>query len=714
MFGRLGRFVVQHPWWTIGAWLVTAIVLVAFAPTLHNKTDQTDFLPSKYEVVQASKIAQQAFPSKDQKTTPAMVVVKRTDGQQLTPADQVKISQLALAIQAKHIPQVTTALTGPMTLSQNHRIQLIAVPLPQGFGDQKIMNKDEDAVKAIRTLSTAQLKGGDLTYGVAGDIATTLDNAESQALTLLLVTAGAAALIFLIIVIIFRSVIAAVLPLIVVVLVSVVQSAVTAYAAKAFNLTIDDGFAPIIDIVLFGIGADYILFLLFRYRERLRLGEDAKTAMVETVERVGEAIASAAGAVIVAFLVLMLASLKSFGALGPQLAIAVGVLFITSMTLVPAVMSLLGRYTYWPSKAWQHEPAPGLWARLGGFVARKPVAAVAASGLLLVILATASLGFKADYDFTAGAPQNTESAKAMTDVKNSYPAGTLTPTEVYVKGAAPLDQAALGSYQQTLLHAPGVASAALAGLSPDRSVAKITLVLKDDPNSAKAIALVKGPLRDFAHKNTPPGTKALVGGQTAAFADINTINDRDLSVILPVAVVLIAIILALLLRSLVAPLYLVVAVLGGFAATLGATVLLFQNIEGKPGLVFQLPIFIYLFVMAIGTDYNILMIARLREEAKEGHGSREATRLAVQHAGPTVAAAGILLAGTFGTLVIAPMAMIQEIGFGVAIGILIAAFVMSAFLVPGITALLGHKAWWPGHGDVSRKAPDPAPASVSV
>jgi RND superfamily putative drug exporter len=339
---------------------------------------------------------------------------------------------------------------------------------------------------------------------------------------------------------------------------------------------------------------------------------------------------------------------------------------------------------------------------------------VAASGLLLLVLAGASLGFKADYNFNAGAPQNTESAKAMVDLQKTFPAGTLTPTEVYVKGSGPLDKGALTSYTSTLQGAPGVAQASLAAVSPDQTVAKINLVLKDDPNSDAAIALVKGQLRDFAHKNAPPGSKALVGGQTAAFADINTINDRDLSVILPVAVVLIAIILALLLRSLVAPLYLVVAVLGGFAATLGATVLLFQVIEGKPGLMFQLPIFLYLFVMAIGTDYNILMIARLREEAKEGHDSRRAAQLAITHAGPTVAAAGILLAGTFALLVIAPMTFIQEIGFGVAIGITLAAFVMSAFLVPGITALLGHKAWWPGHGDVSRKNPDPVPASVSV
>lgn len=169
--------------------------------------------------------------------------------------------------------------------------------------------------------------------------------------------------------------------------------------------------------------------------------------------------------------------------------------------------------------------------------------------------------------------------------------------------------------------------------------------------------------------------------------------------ILPVAAVLIAIILALLLRSVVAPLYLVVAVLLGFAATLGSAVYVFQGAMGEAGVTFQLPIVLYLFVLAIGTDYNILMTARLREEAKEGHEPRQAAALAVQHGGPTVAAAGLILAGTFSVMMLAPVSMLQQMGFSVAIGIALSAFVMSTFLVPGLTAMLGHKAWWPGHGD---------------
>jgi RND superfamily putative drug exporter len=385
-------------------------------------------------------------------------------------------------------------------------------------------------------------------------------------------------------------------------------------------------------------------------------------------------------------------------------------MFVTAMTLVPAVVSLLGRVVFWPSKSWQKEPKGGTWIRIGTFVGRRPLVAALGSGVVLVALAAGALAFKADYDFQASAPQNTESAKAMKDLRASLPSGLTAPTDVYVQGTAPLDKAAVQRFDQTLRGAKGVGQVTPPQFSQDQTVAKISVVLSLNPNSNEAISLVKGPFRTLAHRNAPPGTKVLVGGTTAAFADINAVNDRDLSVILPVAVVLIGLILALLLRALVAPVYLVIAVLLGFTATLGATVAVFQGAEGKDGLMFQLPIVLYLFVLAIGTDYNILMIARLREEAREGHEPRRAAELGIQHAGPTVAAAGVILAGTFAALTLSPDSMSAEIGFGVAIGILLSAFVMSAFFVPSITALIGHKAWWPGHSDAVRRPQGPPAA----
>ncbi|MGW4293423.1 MMPL family transporter, partial [Micromonospora chersina] len=263
--------------------------------------------------------------------------------------------------------------------------------------------------------------------------------------------------------------------------------------------------------------------------------------------------------------------------------------------------------------------------------------------------------------------------------------------------------------------APGVGRVQPPERASDPSVARVNLLLNENPVSNEAITLVRDDLRDAVHEAAPPGTKALVGGTTAIFADINSANNRDLSVILPVAAGLIALILALLLRSLVAPIYLVIAVLLNFAATLGATVYLFQGLQDKPGVTFQLPIILYLFVVAIGTDYNILMIARLREEAREGNEPHQAAAIGVEHAGPTVAAAGLILAGTFGVLMLAPISFLQQMGFAVAIGIVLSAFVMSMFFVPALTALIGHKAWWPGHGDERRvSGPQAPPEPVSV
>jgi len=242
----------------------------------------------------------------------------------------------------------------------------------------------------------------------------------------------------------------------------------------------------------------------------------------------------------------------------------------------------------------------------------------------------------------------------------------------------------------------------------------VSVLLTGNPVSNESIELVRGPLRDAVHAAAPAGTEALVGGTTAIFADVNTANNRDLSLILPVAAVLIAVILALLLRSIVAPFYLVIAVLLGFAATLGAAVYVFQGLQGKPGVTFNLPIILYLFVLAIGTDYNILMIGRLREEAREGHEPRQAAAVGVEHAGPTVAAAGLILAGTFGVLMLAPVSFLKQMGFSVAGGILLSAFVMSMFFVPAITALIGHGAWWPGHGDrPAEPQPERVPEAVA-
>ena len=233
-------------------------------------------------------------------------------------------------------------------------------------------------------------------------------------------------------------------------------------------------------------------------------------------------------------------------------------------------------------------------------------------------------------------------------------------------------------------------------MSSDQATAAYTVTMSYNPQSTAAVNVMKSKLRPGAHAAAPAGSYALVGGTTAVFADIQRAVNHDYAVVFPVAAVIILVILALLLRSLVAPWYLMASVGLGFGATLGASVLVFQGLGGQPGLVFLLPVYMYLFVVALGTDYNILMIARLREQAREGMQPRQAAAIALQHAGPAIGAAGLILAGTFASLTLAGNTILSQLGFAVSCGIALAAFVMAMFFSPSLTALIGRRAWWPG------------------
>ncbi|WP_395104373.1 MMPL family transporter [Actinomadura sp. SCN-SB] len=698
MFARLARAVVRHPWWTIVAWLVAAVAVIAFSPQLSTESDQGDFLPSSYESVQGMEIAQKAFPQ--QEDTSALIVVKRTDGAPLTTADTAKVNQIAQTLNSDKPETVQGFLAGPQTVAPNRAVQVVAVPM-KGF-DSDAQTKQSEAVKEIRADLKTQLNGTGLEAKVGGDVAGWVDNEDSFNQSFEIVGIATFVLIIGLILLIFRAPLAALLPILVISLTMQVAMGVIGIASKIFDFSGDQSLSTIILIVLFGIGADYYLFLMFRFRERLRAGDDKRTAMTTALERVGEVITSAAAAIAVSFLVLLLAAFGGFSALGPSLAIAVMVMGVTSLTLFPAIIVLLGPAVFWPSKAWKKQPKSSGAAALGRQVGRRPALVALVSGGLMVALAAGVFGFKADYDFAAGFPQDTESAQATKDMQKGFPPGIATPVQVFLKteNGQPISQQQIGAFSAAVKGAPGVGQIRPGEVGArDKSVARVDLLLKDNPMSNESISLVKDDLTPAVHRATPDGVRSYVSGQTAIFADINAVNNRDLSVILPVAAVLIALILALLLRSLVAPIYLVVAVLLGFTATLGSAVYVFQGAMNEPGVSFQLPIVLYLFVLAIGTDYNILMTARLREEAREGNEPRKAAALAVEHGGPTVAAAGLILAGTFSVMVLAPVSMLQQIGFSVAIGIALSAFVMSTFLVPGLTAMLGHKAWWPGHGD---------------
>ncbi|GAA4698063.1 MMPL family transporter [Nocardioides conyzicola] len=700
MFAFLGRLASRRPWFVILGWVVFAALVIAFAPKLTATQDQSDFLPKHYESIQAANLQEDAFP--DQTQVSAIIVFSREDGKALTDADSAEIEKVVNGLNGHLAPAFVGAQAQPP--SDNKLVQIAGVGLAEdatGFDTQSM-----DAVEDLRTDLSKAMAGSDVTYGVTGGAAQSLDSQDASNQALEIVGIATILLIVVLLSIIFRSVIIALLPIVVVGLISQVATGLIATANKVFDLKADSSIQVILVVVLFGIGTDYILFFLFRYRERLRQGEETRLAVAHALERAGEAIASAGGAVIVAFMALVLSSLGIFRSIGPALAIAVAVTLVAALTLVPAIAAVLGKALFWPYKGWRKEPKSARFEALGASLGRHPVRYAVVSGGVMLVLAVFALGFKPTFDLSdTGTPKTAESVVALKTLEKGLPAGATDPTTVFVHSTTgdKLDEAALTTYGAALGKADGVALVAPAELSKDGLTASFSVYLKNDPGSDEAIAAVKGPIRSAAHAAAPDGTEALVGGTTSVFVDFQKAMNRDYSVVFPVAAILILIILALLLRSLVAPLYLMASVGLGFGATLGAAVLVFQHIGGRDGLIFLLPIYIYLFVVALGTDYNILMIARLREEAREGKSSRDAAAQAVKHAGPTIAAAGLILAGTFASLMLGGNSLLVSMGFAISFGIFVAAFVMSMFFTPSLTALIGHAAWWPGHGD--EKAP---------
>ncbi|MGW2225886.1 MMPL family transporter [Streptomyces formicae] len=699
MFSGLGRFVVRRPWWIILAWVVAAGAVISLAPKLTSSSDEASFLPDHYESIRAADVQEEEFPK--QQNIGAIIVFQRSDGGKLTAADSGDVVRISKDLQARKIDEVRAVVPGEV--SPNKLVQTSVVAMP------KITNPEDtaqqDAVKQLRSDLKPELKGTDLTAGITGSAAQALDESDASKKAGILVGVGTIVIIIVLLLVIFRSPIIALLPVVLIGLISPMATGLIATANKAFDMKADSSIQELLTVVLFGVGTDYILFLLFRYREALRAGEDPKGAMTHAVERVGEAITSAAGAVIVAFAALTLSSLGMLRSMGPALAIAVFVTLLAGLTLVPAVVSLLGTKVFWPSKSWQREPQGTGFAKLGGAIARKPAVWAVVSALFMGALALGALGYKANFDLAGSSlPKDKESMVALDNLQKGFPAGSTDPTSVYLSSTTDkrVTEAEAKAFRGRLADVPGVGEVAPARLSPDRTTASYSVVLADPPASDKALATVKDRLRPAAHEDAPSGTQALVGGTTAVYVDINKAVDRDYSVVFPTAALAIMVILGLLLRSLVAPWYLMLSVALGFGATLGATSLLFQQIGSQPGLMFMLPVIMYLFVVALGTDYNILMVSRLREEAREGRDPHDAAGTAVRHSGPTIGSAGVILAGTFATLMLAGNSTLSQMGFSLSFGIAIAAFVMAMIFTPALTALIGHAAWWPGHGDEKR------------
>jgi RND superfamily putative drug exporter len=700
MLNSLGKFITRNRWWVIGFWIVLVVAITAFSPKLSSVTtsSQTSFLSSKYESVRAGNVGAKSFPQSKDDTE--VLLVTRKDGGKLTTDDHTAIQQLASKLQATHIKKVVAVMTGPMFISKDGTAQMVQIIVnAQASGG----TSDNSFTTDVRSKVKQLVAGTNLQTGLTGAIAESADSNGSFNTATKIVTMATFALVIILPGLIFRSPVAAFAPVIAVTLVYLLSQSLIALAAKTFNFQISNQLSILYTVVLFGIGTDYILFLLFRYRERLRSGERGRDAVAYALSHAGEAILSAALVVAAAFAALGLSDFGLFKNLAPGLVICVLVMLLAVLTLIPAVVAVIGPRIFWPSKAWQQHPQYKIPKRIGRIVGTHPGAVALCALIVLVGLASGYPKLHMSYDFSNQQPQNTESAKAYSQVSKLFSAGAITPTEVFVTSDSRITPNQLDLITTKIDAIPNVKSGGISRLSADGKTALITVLLPGSPESDATLNLMQNTVRPQVHAAVPSGDNVYVGGETAAFVDVRSAVNRDLAVILPSAAVIIFVILALLLRSALAPLYLLIATALGFTATLGGTVYLFQTLQHNSGLIFFIPIMVYIFVVAIGTDYNILTMTRLREEVRHGMKPRQASYMTVVHSSSTVASAGLILAGTFGSLALAGISLLSQLGFAVAFGIVLAAFCIAPLLVPSVAALLGYKVWWPGHRPANDK-----------
>jgi putative drug exporter of the RND superfamily len=331
-------------------------------------------------------------------------------------------------------------------------------------------------------------------------------------------------------------------------------------------------------------------------------------------------------------------------------------------------------------------------------VARHPAIILLAFSVLLIGLAFGSLGYKVTYNQLAELPSSTPSQQAFNVMASAFPPGALGPTQIMVSSSSKLTPQDLTTLESKAKASKGVATVLSPQFATSGNAAMVQVLLSSDPYSNTAMNDVQNSLRPNV-KGTVPGATVLVGGTTSQLVDVRAALNHDQKLVFPIALGIIFVILALLLQSVVAPVYLLIGVAITYVATIGVSVLVFLKGLGWSGLDFSLLIVVYLFVMAIGTDYNILISHRMREEFDAGADGRTASSKAIAEGAPAVMSAGVILAGSFASLLLTGIQNLQEYGLGVALGVLLASYVLATRIVPTIGALRGWRFWWPHSRD---------------
>jgi putative drug exporter of the RND superfamily len=666
-------------WVVLAFWIAVFAVAGPLAGKLNSaqQNDSSAWLPNNAESTQVVELAKRFAPSD---VFPALVVYERTDGT-ITAADRAKVA--ADVQRFAGVQDVAGKVLGPIPAQDSRALQVV-VPVrveEEGNGWEELAPRVEE----MRSIAQADADGlGVYVTGPAGYFADFSKVFSGFDARLLYITA---AIVIVILLLTYRSPVLWLLPLTTVFVALTAAQAVIYLLARDAGLTVNAQTAFILTVLVFGAGTDYALLLTARYREELRRHEDRHEAMAVALGRAAPAIIASAATVILSLLTLLVAELNSTKSLGPVMAIGVAVGLFAMITLLPALLVIFGRWVFWPRRPTLGSAEPterGLWARIGQRMAPRPrlvwvVTAVVLGALALGVTQLDANGLQSKDSFRT----KPEAVAGEAALARHFPAGEGNPVQVIGNADA------AAQLQDVVAATPGVTAVTRPQVKDGYAYLEGTLTSAADSQAGFDTV---DQLRSRVH--AVAGADAKVGGGSAVNLDIQRATRHDRNLVVPLVLLVVLIILGLVLRAIVSPLLLVATVVLSFAAALGVSALAFDHLFGFAGSDPAFPLWTFVFLVALGTDYNIFLMTRVHEESKL-HGTRRGALIGLAATGGVITSAGIVLAGTFAALGTLPLVFITEIGFAVAFGVLLDTFVVRSVLVTALNLDVGRRIWWP-------------------
>jgi len=705
----------RKPLWiavvVIIAWLgITSIAGPTFGKlSTVQENDNAAFLPDNAESTLASKVTIK-FSDSSNDQIPTLLVFLGDINPKNNPAKMMQIQKYLDGLGAEILPESGKPLSTyfvpgfPIQAfpSEDGKAALVNIALSSDVAQDRIEEKPaltlivdflrEDLKKNFESQAlTTHVTGFG---GIFADLFGAFGSIDSTLLTTTLLVVS------LILIVVYRSPLLWILPLFTAVTALSLAGTIVYYLAKAGTIDLNGQSQGILSVLVLGAATDYALLLIARYREELHHHESRFESMRIALKGVIEPIIASGSTVIAGLLVLLLSQLSGNRGLGPVGAIGIAAAMITVLTLLPALLVVFGRWIFWPKIPKfddVDEQLSGTWAKVGRAVEKNPKRIWISTALILTIFAGFSFTLKADgLANTEAFTSRTDSVIGLEELGKHFPSGEGSPVEIVVKQSDVVAvTSALGAIANVAFVEPVVDGQKIPGApTPPIKVVEgqvlLNATLKVAPDSVEARNTIPT-IREVLHQIDK---EILVGGGTAVQYDTDVASRADNRLIIPIVLLIIGLILGLLLRSIAAAALLLLTVVLSFMATLGVCQLVFEHVFGFAGADASFPLFAFIFLVALGIDYNIFLMTRVREEAMK-IGTRKGVVKGLTVTGGVITSAGIVLAATFAVLGVLPLVFLAELGFAVAFGVLLDTIVVRSLLVPALVHVIGPKIWWP-------------------